>query len=100
MTGLKSPYLEMRLTEPEVWLQGWRQLFLVRVQATVTSPLERFTYYFFHQTVANGAVCLSGAGAMMWEYTLDVSGWMPQMFWGVFHEALFCVSTLFFRDIY
>ena len=32
------------LTGPEVWRHGWRQLFLVHVQATVTSPLERFIY--------------------------------------------------------
>ena len=32
------------LTGLEVWRQGWRQLFLVRVQATVTSPLEQFIY--------------------------------------------------------
>ena len=32
------------LTGPEVWRQGWRQLFLVRVQATVTCPPGRFIY--------------------------------------------------------
>ena len=62
------------LTGPEVWRHGWRQLFLVRSQATVTSPLERFIYYFFYQIVANGSVRLSGAGVMMWECTFDVSG--------------------------
>ena len=36
--------LFLLLTGPEVWRHGWRQLFLVRVQATVTSPLEQFTY--------------------------------------------------------
>ena len=35
---------DYRLTGPEVWPQGWGQLFLVRVQASVTSPLERFIY--------------------------------------------------------
>ena len=32
------------LTGPEVWPQGWGQFFLVRIQAIVTSPLERFIY--------------------------------------------------------
>ena len=53
------------LTGPEVWPQGWGQFFLVRSQATVTSPLERFIYYFFDQTVAEGSVHLSGAGVMI-----------------------------------
>ena len=66
------------LTGPEVWRQGWRQLFLVRVQASVTSSLELFIYYFFYQIVANGLVHLNGTGVMMWECTLDISGWMPQ----------------------
>ena len=92
---------EEGLTGPEVWRHGWRQLFLVRVQATVTSLLERFIYYFFYQIVANGSVRLSGAGVMVWECTPDVSGWMPYPnVWNLFHEALFCVSTLFFHDIY
>ena len=34
------------LTGTEVWRQGWRQFFLVRSQATVTSLLERFIYIF------------------------------------------------------
>ena len=59
------------LTGPEVWRHGWDQLFLVRIQATVTSPLERFIYYFFHQIVANGSVRLNGAGVMVWECTPD-----------------------------
>ena len=37
----------MALTGPEVWRKGWRQLFLVHSQATVTSPLKRFIYYYF-----------------------------------------------------
>ena len=43
---------------------GVAPIFLVRVEATVTSPLERFIYYFLYQIVANGSVRLNGAGVM------------------------------------
>ena len=52
------------LTGPEVWRQGWRQLFLVGSQATVTSPPKRVTYLFFSQIVAEGSPRVSGAGVI------------------------------------
>ena len=40
--------------------------------------------------VANGLVRLNGAGVMVWECTLDVSGWMPYPnLKCAFREALF-----------
>ena len=90
------------LTGLEVWYHGWRPLLLVRVQATVTSPLERFIYQFFYQIVGNCSVRLNGAGVMMWECTHDISGWMPYPIRMLcFPRGPFSyVSTLFFRDIY
>ena len=78
------------LTGLEVWRQGWRQFFLVRVQATVTFPPEQFIYIYFYQIVVGGSVRLNGAGVIMKECTPEVSGWIPDAaFWSVFHEALF-----------
>ena len=47
--NIKKRYTEfggvgLSLTGPEVWRQGWRQFMARSLQATVTSPLERFIY--------------------------------------------------------